>query len=555
MQHSRLNFIDFLAFPVLTGPQTRRLKDAASLCVVFLLCWSLISSVAQAQESAVKWGKKIKREKKGGIATVVYADQNAVYAQNGTLETGMFKAAITKKFEYTINAQKFDNKLNLVTTTEVPIRFKGEHSQIFSKSIYLGKTMLYITPVYSEGFVRVFAQKLDITTGQLIGEMKEVAKFEQEDKHWEKSKVGIYESEDRNRIAIVFMRGLSKRNAGQNHQYLVILNNKLEQEANKLLSVGDADIMDGKLGNNGDFHFITYYDSDEDNKKYKNINKNLTVYTFQLAEVKLVYSEIKWDTDDFFNAGIEVNSNKNLIAVVALAKEKSKSVATGMAIATFENDARNPIITKVSPFTPEFIGKFFKSTTGNVESMGIYPLNIILYEDGTIQYIGFEYILAYLQNDVGSSGHDFQHLFKDIVVIQIKPNGSIDYEVKAPAILYSFGFHMRIIDKATFQNLVFVLEAADTYPKPSKANKLHLYYTDYDARGFGDPKMSRFVETVIDETGNVKNNEMFTARNLNLISMPAHLRYLNNKIFLTGLSTDKMIYKSDYTIGSFTPSP
>ncbi|MGZ5255800.1 MAG: hypothetical protein ACXWCT_15435, partial [Flavitalea sp.] len=147
-----------------------------SVLIFFLIC----SILASAQTYSVQWGEEMKLKKGSIDFEIINADETGVYVLEGQARvTSYFVVGYTLGSSYKLI--KFDKNYNAVYEQDFKKPLKG----LSFKSIqFLRKNMYLFAEDYNkkEKQYTVYGVKINTSTGEPYGEMKELAKFQLDSK-------------------------------------------------------------------------------------------------------------------------------------------------------------------------------------------------------------------------------------------------------------------------------------------------------------------------------------------------------------------------------------
>jgi hypothetical protein len=544
MQHSRLNFIDFLAFPALTGLQTRRLKYAASLCVVFLLCWSLISPVVQAQESAVKWGKKNVKDKEMSIVWEFLS-----YSKTGScILKGNNLLGNEKWTDFSLHFYDAEFSLKKVMALTAPdLKYLK-----FASANAINDKLLLVGYIAEKKSVKIYTQVIDLNTAQAVGGINEVAVIATDEKFKWFNDLQLKQSEDGQKVAILFEHPVDNSKKDNQAYEVLVFNSDFKKEKHSTIALPykkrEFQLKEFCVSNSGDVHLLSSVDVDE---KYPIVH----LFSYSFEHNKAIQRQIESiDNQLLTNVDIRINSSNDNLIFLAFSTAKEVRKITGAIVNIFSPLESRPVIAESTPIDHKE-SLMFAYTDSIATNADKFPHNIdiesiIPYSDGSMCVVGRKMLI----HNVNSGGTYYPiRRSGDVFVLWFSHKGRLD-KIKSITLPRFFDGN---------SGSYFLVEALPTYMVPPSADKkLHFYFNksyptlkemkkisrDAKRNDLAAVKGEKLLEVVFDANGESTTKELTPPKDIDW-GYPQFFGFGEGKVIVMAGTTQ------EYAIGTLTPTP
>jgi hypothetical protein len=440
---------------------------------------------------------------------------------------GYYILSVERRDDYFINY--YDASIKKQYT--VPIDYKVDKNT-YVKFRFISNKLFMISYKIHKKVLSAYLQEVDLNSGKLIGEMKEVARLDQVENEFAIYELTLYTSTDKNKLVFFFEHKVSKK---ENPVYeIIVLNSKHEKESQKKITLPIenrvAKLRNILVANSGDVHLLIAADQDAKTPFFQ-------VLTISPNSDIAILREVPFNSNQIpVHMGLQMNPHDENLIYTGFYKEKDKNEIKGAIMCIFNKQERTPILTEISDFTPDFI-----------QRLADFELNeIITFKNGSVCMVGEQFRIDFLPDNKSAGGTRKRYTKGDIIVVKFAADGKMSFAMTLPK---------RVVSMEGYTTSYFLLESSKEYHYGNDmGGKLHFYYDKEKNEGtltsFEDAKL---VEATVDAKGDYRNRDIFYTKDLKLISDFDLFGYMNGKVVVYAMT--RGVFKMEYCFGTLTPSP
>jgi hypothetical protein len=503
--------------------------------LIFLFHFFFISLLG-AQEINIKWGKDYQFPKRTYIKKIIGGDESGFYVLKSQGERG------NKEGEMILEKYLSDN-ITLITSSRLSVpKIKGENVR-YEQILLLNGNLILFTSYYdkAEGTNAVYAQFID-HTGKNISDVKQLNKFSAQ----QKKNTGNFEvvlSQDSSMILLCSSEPFEKY-ANEKLSYKVFdgnLNHIWSTELELPYSGKELKISNHILDSYGNVHMLAKVVRNEKGEKgqanyyftiLSYIYKEDAVKEYELSLRDKSISDIAFklsNTGDLIAAGFYSNttrgqqSTNTQFGFNVMATQEQKSLVAGTFFMKIDQRTQKVISRGIKEFDKTFLSEFM--STKNIEKgKELYSYlidHLIIREDGGVILVGEQYFSSMICNydpRTGIRNCNYHYYYNDIVVVNINPDGSIDWARKIPKKQHS------VNDRGFYSSYICVYDT----------DKLFLLFNDNPKNiGLKEERKMRYMNNPlkaivmlasIDDKGVMTRSPLFSAKDQKVIVRPKIFR-------------------------------
>jgi hypothetical protein len=499
---------------------------------ILITFFSLVFHFSFAQEINVKWGKDYQFPKRSYIKKIIGEDATGFYVLRSQGERN------NREGEMILERYSTDN-ITLLSSSKISVpKIKGE-SVRYEQILYLNGNLILFTSYYdkTEGTNAVYAQFLD-ETGRVNSEVRQLNKFPA----LQRKNTGDFEivvSQDSSMILICSSEPFEKY-SNEKLSYRVFdleLNPIWSTELELPYSGKELKISNHILDNTGNVHMLAKVIRKDKNEKgqanyyftiLSYIYKDDAVKEYELSLRDKSISDIAFKlspSGDLVAAGFYSNTTRGQqtsntqFGFNIMSTQEQKSLVAGTFYMKIDQRNQKVISRGIKEFDKSFLSEFMssKNIDKGKELYSYLIDHLIIREDGGAILVGEQYFSSMICNydpRTGIRNCNYHYYYNDIVVVNINPDGSIDWARKVPKKQHS------VNDRGFYSSYICVYDS----------QKLFLLFND-NAKNIGqqDERRIRYMNNAqraivmlatVDNKGNVKRSPLFSAKDQKVIVRP-----------------------------------
>lgn len=392
-------------------------------------------SFAQRTDKAdVYWGEKFKDAKRTTLGDVIAHDQ-----------TGIYTLKFASRGKYNLYIEHFNNEMNRTLSKGIEFKQPGtKMSGRYEYSLQLDDRLYLFFSVRDKSTIKytLYVQELDKSTLEFKRVAKKITSLSAESRRRQYYLGYNFDlSEDSSHVLIYYSLPNEKKSNEKIGFY--VLDNNLDSVWSKdvILPYSDKlfELNNYQISNQGDVYVLGKLNRDKKDKEKAYYSHKILAY-FKNDQEKIFSVEVE---QKFLQEMRIVVNSKNEIICAGFYSESYKSVLKGSFFLKVDGESKEITTKSFKEFSWDFITQNFKSKTklkakkreakGKDVGLGKYEMrSIILREDGGAVLIAEQYYVteSTTTDANGNTRTTFYYHYNDIVVINIDPNGQIEWAEK-----------------------------------------------------------------------------------------------------------------------------
>ncbi len=391
----------------------------------------------------MKWGKEFKESKKTTLVDIIGHDNNSIYALKQRI--GFFAGG--KRY-----LDQFDKNMNLVNSMELELEYQGK--ELYPDFIIFFNNKLYLFSLFvnkSQKKNYLFVSSINMKTLKINNDLKKIAEISYSG--FSRYNTGEFDydiSRDTSKLLIYYNLPYNKGEKERFgfHVYDIDLNLLWERDVALPYKEELFAIEDYKVDNNGN----TYIQGRlyKDVKKVKRKGKPNFIYQLiAYSNEGKIQTEYPIRLPNLFitDMSFDIAENNDIICGGFYSEEGTFSIK-GCYFLTVDGETKKITSKSLKEFSVTFITQNMKERTASKtkkkaqkgKSVELYDYDLgdfVLRSDGGVVLIGEQYKYYYRTTTTTTNGststrttHHF--LYNDIIIINIDPNGEIEWATKIP---------------------------------------------------------------------------------------------------------------------------
>ncbi len=494
-----------------------------------------------SQSVDVIWGKEFKESKKTTLTDIVGYDESGIYALKA--RTGLF-AATQKSLGH------FDNRMNQTKSVELIQNYKDNELYTdeviqFNKNLYL--LSIFINQKQKKNYL--FISSINKKTLRPNNDLIKIAEIDY--RNYSKYNSGTFDydlSNDSTKLMVFYNLPYDRGEREKFGFNVYDLNLNLIWEKDITLPYKEElfEIENYIVDNNGNTYILgrMYKDIDKVKRRgkpnykyqvlaYSNNGNTLTEYPIQLPG--------KFFTD----MNIAINEDNDIICGGFYSEEGTISIK-GCYFLCIDGETKNIKTKSFKDFSIGFLTQYMKERKAEKtkkkaqkgKDVELYKYNLndfILRSDGGAVLVGEQqYLYIQRTTSTNSSGATtttttYHYYYNDIIVININPNGEIDWAEKIPKYQHTInddGFYSSYALAAVSDKLFFIFND----------NAKNLYYKGSgNVENFTKGKNSIVSIVELDANGNQTRTALFKDNDVEVLTRPKVCEQIsNNEMIIFG---------------------
>lgn len=472
-----------------------------------------------------------------------------------------------------LEIELLDHNLRLVNSTETDIKYFSfwttvQQNQFQFAEILDGRVFIFYANQKTVKEFSLYARELDVDKMRLSREEIKIADFNKRDRK-DLGTIDYALSQDRSKVLVYFSEYVKLNRKRNTYTELVMMDNEL----NVLWNTEYLDDKEEKykeyksyeVNNEGEvFVLKKTFDSNRRKVLGNEINYSFSLIKFDAAGAFVLEKGLELPNNHVKDIQIKHNDQDELICA-GFYSERDGNNADGIYFAKFQSDNLTSKITKIEPFSVEFIAdgksRWVERRSARrdrkgkrVELENLKVRDFVLRSDGGVLLIGEEYEVK--EWDEGEREYtEFQeYKYYDIMVININSQGSIDWAKKIYKRQELMLEERQDTDGAfftamkTIDNVVgMARDGFLSYTHCVVGDKIYFIYNDhrenFDGRPGGDYLLapddiySICAISSIDINGEITKEALFRSEDVDVVIYPKNSVQLNSaepKLLLFG---------------------
>lgn len=510
---------------------------------LFLFLSIIAFGQTKSKRVDILWGPEQKESKRSTLSDFIGNDANGIYllSKRGTGLYGL-------NFVYSI--EHFDDKM--IKTKSVELELKEQKEREFEFIVYLNNNIYVFSSFINQKIKNnyLFVQSINKETLQPNNDLKMIAEIDYSGhSKYNSGKFNYKVSSDSSKFLIYYELPYDKN---ENecfgfHVFDVSLNKLWEKQIVLPYKDGLFEVEDFKVDNNGNVHLLGLIFQDKRKEKRNgepNYKYQILSYYNNGNDLEEYYIQIE---DKFLtDMKIAINNDDNTIICAGFYSSKGTYSIEGSYFLKIDSQTKEIISKEFQKFGIDFITQNMtergeKKTKKKVEKgknieMFQYDLdNIILKDDGGAILIGEQYyITSHTHSTSNSSYITYYYHYNDIVLINISPEGKIQWTEKIPKRQVTRddgGFYSSYAVSVVKDKLYFVFND----------NPKNLFYKGKGKLyNFNKSKESLVVLVTVESDGTQIKEALFSAKDTKILTRPAVCEQISdNEMIIFGQKRKK----------------
>lgn len=416
-----------------------------NLFLIFLLVVFFIETNAQQTKSEVVWGPLQKESRKSNFDAVIGYDASGIY---------ITKVTRTRTYEVSeVSVVRYDSKMKPSKAVTLNLTFQNK-DLVYEFAIQLNG-VIYIYSSFENHKLNkkfLFVQSLNKNTLQVNQDLKKIAEIGLVGKGQNNSGYfGSSISTDSTKLLVYYSLPYVK---GSNDKFGVsVFDNNMTPLWNQIFELPYRDelfeVVDYEIDNNGDFYLLSrvYPEKRKGFTRAGQKYKYVILTFFDKGEKSMEYPvDVEGKFINEMNIAI---SEQNDIICAGFYSTSVNNNITGSFFLKINNKSNSIVEKKFNPFGIDFLTQDLtdrqekkvkkKAEKGKDIAMFEYDLrDLIIKSDGGIVLIGEQYYVnVYTTTYTTANGGmhtttNYEYHYNDIIVVNIKPSGDLEWAEKIP---------------------------------------------------------------------------------------------------------------------------
>jgi len=388
----------------------------------------------------------------------------------------------------------------------------------------------------------LFYQTINKETLKPDAKVKKIAEY-QFDKRNKIGGYAIQTSDDSTKI-LIHRYKRQKKNTREELMFLVLNENANVLWSKDITLPYDAELFTTlryRVGNDGNVYLLNkvWKDKNERSKKSETPNYKLEMLKFHNKGEEMENFEISIGKKLITDINYKITANNDLVCAGFYAVKGSLGIK-GSCFFTISGEDGQISKLKTNEFPLEFITQEMtekeerrhkkKEKKGKSREMLYYDLDrMILRDDGGALLIAeqFRFWITTMRstdnNGNTTTSYTYHYYYRDIIVININPDGSVAWQTKIPKEQYTRD------DGGYASSYQFAL---------INNNKLYFIFNDKPATAYKAARKkgkntkreyNKVVMYEVDENGTVKNETLFNTKDYGMLTMPKNSKQMDSK--------------------------
>lgn len=499
------------------------------ILIIMVVIITNLQLIGQSKSKAIdlKWGAEFEESSSITLDEIVGYDNTGFYAvkRKGSINPHLF------------SIDHFNNELNRTKYLDLVLKDSKEKREREPSFVIHMNNTLYLFSVYfdkREAKNTLFVQTIDKSSFKINNDLRIIMEVIDSDKDlkYHDTPFQYKLSENKSKLLIYkdlpFLKGVNEKFAYQ------VFDNKMQMLWKKNIECpGKEDLYDVErvtVDNNGNLYLlgVVYNDNRVNSKKgFPNYKYSIHCYTENGSSIKDYPVQIaaKFITDLQFL----VTKELDIVCAGFYSNEGTVSIK-GTYYLKIDGESKEILISKTKEFGLDFITQNMsekkaqktKMEANKGKDVELYKFdlkNLVLREDGGIVMIGEQfYIFVMTQyNSSGASSFTTYYNYNDIIVVNINPDGNIDWAKKIPKHQISkndLGIYSSFSQAIVEDKLYFIFNDNPKNLIPDKSNPSKIY--NYDRSN----QKSVVVLVEVDLDGKSKKELLFTTKEATVDVLP-----------------------------------
>ena len=480
------------------------------------------------------WSEPITKKPKGLTEPIILGQYNKnIYAMQAKYSNAFTDNIKLDVYSADLVLQSMTDLLTKVPTVSTLEVFGEKRKEEFDNVFMIDNRIYMFTTVFNKdenkhkAYARIFNEN-----GELIKNLTELDEKQKEKGFWNYGVAKfIYRlSEDKSKILVIHYPSIKDKYSNE-RLYFKIYNRELE-----LLKSGDIELpyKDKAMSiekilitNDGIIDILASVVIDS-----KSIIKGESRYFYNISVVNpddpsnMNTFEIKLEKEYISDITISLDSMNNILCCGFYGHATKSTGINGTFFIKIDGKTYEYVVQNKKPFDEDFLMEFKierKVTKG--EGLASFTIRDLVHrEDGGIIMIAEQYfVITYetYNSQTGSWSTHYVYHYEDIIIINIRPDGEIDWYTRIPKQQISgggtqfFSYALAVVrDKMYF---IYLDNPKNMAFKSSK-----------NMKSFDNPKSAVVVLATVSNDGSVKKEQLFTSKEVKAYLMPESHKAIND---------------------------
>jgi len=415
---------------------------------VFFIVLTMFCSHLFAQTTSkkvqIEWGQEEKTNKHTDFKKIISYNQSSFITLSGSPSMGKLRGTNTSVLgHYNNNLQKLKTVVN---------ESINERNTVFEDIIEIGGELyLFYTILDNKAKQNsLYIKQIDKTTLRYRTKGEKLAEINYEgSRRYNSGSFGIDYSRDSSKILIFYNTPFKK---GEQEKFgFHVFDNNMNQLYHKFVTLPYIeelfDVEDFVIDNEGNIHVLGLLFNEKRTQKRKGLpNYEYRILSYYNVGEEVIEYPVKIKGVYLKDMRIVINSNRDIVCAGFYSSDENSRV-TGCFFLKIDSKTKNVIEEKTNEFQLDIITQNLstkkeekvsrKAAKGKNIDMPRFDLrNIVLRDDGGILLIGEQYkVVVHTHTSTNAQGvtttsYTYTYYYDDIIVVNLHPNGSIDWAQK-----------------------------------------------------------------------------------------------------------------------------
>ncbi|MEX0967862.1 MAG: hypothetical protein WD077_11530 [Bacteroidia bacterium] len=495
--------------------------------LAFILGMSICNQPVQAQSPDIKWGEVIKASSKSHLSYIIGSDDQGFYA----LRTR--SGNLLRSEEYSI--ERFNSSMNMEFSKEIELpEYKGD--KVSLERIMLAQDQLVLfTSLLDKRNNQYLAFLNQVSPDGALSKMRTVDQIEGE-KKLKTAGFNFTMSADQSKILVYHDNPYDKR--GEESFAFKVLDNNLEElwQRDVQLPYSDKEIgiSQYRVDNDGNIYVLASRNLAKSEREKGDASHEYILFNFKKGEETLTEYNLNLGQQVISEITINVDNEEGQIICAGFYSERSVAGLKGTFFLRINRESKEVEVQSVKEFDRDFLALFMSEKRAKKgKELYNYDLhNLIIRKDGGAVLVGEQYYVR-VSTSTSSNGvttTTYHYYYNDIIVVNINPDGGIDWINKVAKRQHS------VNDGGYYSS--YALLVGD--------ESLHFIFNDhkknqenYDLKKIkvlNNPRKGITTIASLSAAGEVKKKPLFNIKDQDVITRPKSCKsFGDNQLILYGI--------------------
>lgn len=526
--------------------QMKKLLFTLTLCFASLLTWSQNNN-----NISLEWGKEVEIKKRSTISDIVATTADGIYVYKYKI-----KGALIGKYIFFL--EHYDNRYSLKKSVEFELKYQKKDLQL-EKFVFMNGRLYAFSTFKNQKTKKyyLFSQSINLKTLLPNKDLKKVAEISyQNHSRWNTGTYSFDFSTDSTKLLVSYSLPYQKKTKEKFGFHVFDQDMNLLWKKNIVLPYLEElfAIKKMKVDNEGNAYFVGKLFREKTRNRNRTGNPNYDYLVLSYSKDNAQANEYKIQLKEKFITDLQVDiaPNKDIVCAGFYSNESSYAVK-GSFYLSIDNEQKTVNKSSYKEFGMDFIthnmtakqekkAKKKESKGKNIEMYNYDLDEMIMRSDGGVMLVAEQYFVSVhtyttSNGNGGRTTHTtYTYYYNDIIVINISPEGIIDWMVTIPK------YQVSTNDRGFFSSYVLSVVG----------NKLHFVFNDHPENldfKKGDKIMSPYYSTLfskgkkgsiltvvsVDPKGNYTREALPADKNSIVITRPKVCKQVsNNELIIYG---------------------